>query len=248
MPNFLNKVVSSSAFWSGYFKFYDALAKMHSNNRLRREVASALQLKPGGRYLDFACGTGNVAFTMRQIQSSIEIVGLDNNPTGLMIAQKKMSGARFVQSDMDAPLPFLNEMFDGVAAVNGLYLSKNPQLTLEEIMRIVRTGGILVISNPRAGSNPRNIVKEEISLASASFSKEYGPCRAWFKLQKHRLDVYTGFLKFAPFQMALIGGSPHFETTSYWRDLAVNKVGFELVGFRSDLYGGDNDTFVLRKP
>ncbi|MFA6419111.1 MAG: methyltransferase domain-containing protein [Candidatus Margulisiibacteriota bacterium] len=248
MPSLLSRIVGSSSFWSGYFKFYDALAKMHSNTRLRREVALSLQLKPGGRYLDFACGTANVACTMLQLQPGIEIVGMDNNAAGLRIAQKKVPSASYVQSNMDAHLPFSSEVFNGVAVVNGLYLSKNPQLTLEEIKRIMRPTGLLVVSNPRAGSNPRNIVKEEISLASASFSKEYGTCRAWFELQKYKLELYAGFFKFAPFQLVLMGGSPHFEPTSYWQDLAINKVGFELVGLRTDLYGGDNDTFVLRKP
>lgn len=56
------------------------------------------------------------------------------------------------QVDMNKPLPYPDETFDGVVFFNALYIAKKPQVTLQEIYRVLKKEGEVHISMPFVSS------------------------------------------------------------------------------------------------
>lgn len=84
-------------------------------------VMSKTKLKSGDKALDVCCGTGEMAFQMKEIVGTGEVTGLDFSENMLAVAQKKLAenprkGLNFVQGDA-MNLPFSDNTFR--AATNG---------------------------------------------------------------------------------------------------------------------------------
>lgn len=92
-----------------------------------------LQMKPGSRLLDLACGQGVLA---RNLPSGVEYVGVDASPSLIQEAKKK-SGHRFIVGDASQPLNegkfshasiilALQNIEDGKAVLNNASASLEP--------------------------------------------------------------------------------------------------------------------------
>jgi ubiquinone/menaquinone biosynthesis C-methylase UbiE len=93
------------------------------------------------RVLDVGCGEGYVLARIR----SKEIVGLDISETAL----ERISGsrARLVRADA-ARMPFTDSYFDGAICSETLEHVPEPGKIVKEISRVVRPGGIVLLSVP----------------------------------------------------------------------------------------------------
>jgi SAM-dependent methyltransferase len=99
---------------------------------------------PPGRILDAACGTGRHSVWLAA--QGHEVVGVDLSPDMLAKARAKLPPARFELGDL-AALPLPDGSVD--AAVCALALVHLPDLgpALAELARVVRPGGLIVISD-----------------------------------------------------------------------------------------------------
>src|SRR5215203_5604946 len=104
---------------------------------------------PGTRALDLACGTGDIAFTLRRRGAAV--VGLDVTHRMLVLASEKRErqreqragGPAFVAGDMMA-LPFPDNSFDVVTTGYGLRNVPDINGSLDEIRRVLKPGGQLL--------------------------------------------------------------------------------------------------------
>jgi demethylmenaquinone methyltransferase/2-methoxy-6-polyprenyl-1,4-benzoquinol methylase len=102
-------------------------------------------VRPGGRALDLATGTGDIAF--RLAASGWNVIGLDVTRRMIELAHEKAAAAadgrsapRFLVGDMLA-LPFPAGSFDVVTAGYGLRNVPDLRAAIDEIHRVLHDGG-----------------------------------------------------------------------------------------------------------
>ena len=109
-------------------------------------VFSLLSLPENSKILDVGCGTGN--FSIKLAKKNFKIVGIDISKKMLNIARKKSKqqslNIEFIEMDAHK-LDFENEYFDGVISIVSFEFFKDPQKVMEEIFRVVKRGGSVIV-------------------------------------------------------------------------------------------------------
>ncbi len=144
-------------FWKKYFVDYDILNELIPYQDLLKTIDKELCVQPEEMVLDAGAGTGNVGAWLTQ--KGARIVGFDFSKEGLEIHKKKMPNAKVVQGDLTKPLPFTDNAFDKIVSNNTLYtITKDKRLDiLRELYRVLKPGGIIVVSNITVGFSPLKI-------------------------------------------------------------------------------------------
>jgi len=109
-------------------------------------VADALELAPGQRVLDVACGTG--VFTREaatRIAPDGSIVGVDINEGMLAVAARNAPELEWRRAAAET-LPFADGSFDRVANLFGLMFFEDRSRAISEMLRVLRPGGRLVVA------------------------------------------------------------------------------------------------------
>ncbi|MBA9027732.1 MULTISPECIES: class I SAM-dependent methyltransferase [Bacillaceae] len=95
----------------------------------------------GAKVADLGCGDGYGSMKLASL--GYHVTGLDLSSEMIEIAHAKTQGMdhiSFVQGDL-AKLPFRNQEYDAVLAINSLEWTENPLLALKEMHRVVKQGG-----------------------------------------------------------------------------------------------------------
>ncbi len=101
----------------------------------------SLNLPAGARVLDAPCGSGALAVALAQRGFSATGADLDSEATALL-------GPSFTRANLDAALSWPNENFDAVFCTEGIEHLENHFSFLREMRRILKPGGILVLTTP----------------------------------------------------------------------------------------------------
>ncbi|RZJ64554.1 MAG: bifunctional demethylmenaquinone methyltransferase/2-methoxy-6-polyprenyl-1,4-benzoquinol methylase UbiE [Flavobacterium sp.] len=137
---------------------YDGLNRVISfgiDRSWRKKVLALVAETRPEDILDIATGTGDLAILMAETRA-IQIVGLDLSEGMLEVGRKKIADRnlekriKLIQGDSEN-LPFDDHTFDAVTVSFGIRNFETLEKGLEEILRVMRPGGILVIletSNP----------------------------------------------------------------------------------------------------
>lgn len=112
------------------------------------EFISRLQLAPGARVLDVACGTGNLSLPAAQAGAIVTGVDIAPNLLATARARAKEEGAhiQFDEGDAEA-LPYADAAFDEVVTMFGAMFAPQPQLAAAELARVCRPGGRVAMAN-----------------------------------------------------------------------------------------------------
>jgi len=141
---------------------YDLLNRLLSlgiDRRWRAFAVRQLQIPEGGRVLDVATGTGDVALEIAtRTPDSVRIVGEDLTQGMLRIGQEKIAASAFAHRIflVNAPceaMPHPASVFDGVTIAFGIRNVVDRLAGLQEMVRVLKPGGravILEFSNPRS--------------------------------------------------------------------------------------------------
>ncbi len=112
------------------------------------EFIERLQLKPGARVLDVACGTGNLCFPAAR--AGAIVTGVDIAPNLLATARAralaKFPSIQFDEGDAEA-LPYADAAFDEVVTMFGAMFAPQPKLVAAELARVCRPGGRVSMAN-----------------------------------------------------------------------------------------------------
>jgi SAM-dependent methyltransferase len=101
-----------------------------------------------GSVLDLGCADGYVTAYLRN--RAAKIVGVDLNFTDVRAAKGKVGGTHFVVGIAEA-LPFASASFDAVLMLDVLEHVGNDSHSIDEIVRVMRTDGYLILSTPHKG-------------------------------------------------------------------------------------------------
>jgi demethylmenaquinone methyltransferase / 2-methoxy-6-polyprenyl-1,4-benzoquinol methylase len=121
------------------------------HHKWRRRAADLAGLAAGGRALDVATGTGDLAFELAsRVAPGGEVIGTDFSERMLSIARGKASGrsgsavVRFEAANALA-LPYSDHEFDATTVGFGARNFADLETGLREMVRVVRPGGRVVV-------------------------------------------------------------------------------------------------------
>lgn len=119
-------------------------------------IAKAAEAAPGRKLLDVGCGPGIVVEALARRGATV--TGLDLTPTMLANARKRCEEAGLANVDFHEGeadnLPFSDETFDGVVSRLTIHHFENPREVLDEMRRVLRPGGRLVIADIVSPEDP----------------------------------------------------------------------------------------------
>lgn len=129
-----------------YYRHNEEYAEFLANWDANFYAKYADALKPdveGGRALDVGCGVGQVVG--RLTQSGCEAWGVDVSEPNIERARKFSERCLLYEGKR---LPFADNHFDSVGALNVLEHVDEPEAFIKEVVRVAKPGGKIVISSP----------------------------------------------------------------------------------------------------
>lgn len=144
---------------AGPYDFFSRLAGLGVNQPNSRMVVEMAGIKPGDKVLDVGCGTGNLTLTARSyVGPNGSVSGIDASPEMIDKARKnaQRTGLDAVfEIGLIEKIPYPAGSFDVV--INRLMIHHLPddlkRQGLVEILRVLRPGGSLFITDFKARSN-----------------------------------------------------------------------------------------------
>ena len=137
--------------------------------RGRTAVIDWLDLMPGKRVLDLACGPGTLSYGLaRAVSPDGDVVGIDLAPGMIELAQRNAPAGlplRFELMDME-DLRFPDECFDAAACGHGLQFVPDLPRALAEARRVLKPGsrlGASVPVDPARPSQAQAILEQTVS-------------------------------------------------------------------------------------
>ncbi len=124
---------------------YDRINDIQSfgmHHRWKRRVVRMARLRTGDRALDVCCGTGDIAELLAA--TGAKTIGLDFTAEMLDVARRRNAAIEYLQGDAMA-LPFEDESFEAVTVGFGLRNLAEWKTGLEEMHRVARPGGRLLV-------------------------------------------------------------------------------------------------------
>lgn len=115
----------------------------YSRFRLDEILYRLLPAAPGAAVLDVGCGTGHQMIRLRAM--GYRVSGVDGSSDMLRHAAKNNPGAELRQGDVES-LPFAGASFDAAISIEVLRYLPDPQGAISEIARVLRPGGVCVIT------------------------------------------------------------------------------------------------------
>ncbi|CAN5608347.1 bifunctional demethylmenaquinone methyltransferase/2-methoxy-6-polyprenyl-1,4-benzoquinol methylase UbiE [soil metagenome] len=135
--------------FSGIAGRYDLLNHVLSVNidkRWRRKVRVILAKildDPNATVLDVACGTGDLSIELQR-DAKARVIGTDFCRPMLDVAQEKAASIPFVEGDA-MELSYADKSFDAVTIAFGLRNLSNFRRGINELHRVLKPGGMLVV-------------------------------------------------------------------------------------------------------
>jgi SAM-dependent methyltransferase len=118
------------------------------NERSAEEFVSRLDLQPGMRVLDIACGTGNQSIPAAR--TGADVTGLDLAPNLLEQARERARNENlkitFVEGDAEQ-LPYEAAQFDVVLTMFGAMFAPRPERVAAELLRVCCPAGLIAMGN-----------------------------------------------------------------------------------------------------
>jgi len=230
----------------GEFIHYGYWDKDTKDNReaLRRMVDKVVELadiKPRDLVLDAGCGTGGTARYISQ-KYGAKVIGVTIVPEQLQFTSQDTT--TFIISDFHR-LPFKDETFDKVIAIESFCYS-NPPLFMLEINRVLKKGGKLVIADGFLAKEEHRenilykIWKKGWAVYNLTTIEETEALSNWAKFKViHSEDItknvekssWIMFLRTLPFPFALLLGWTRF------RNIFSGFIQYFLVKLRILVYG-----------
>ncbi|MBP1968617.1 ubiquinone/menaquinone biosynthesis C-methylase UbiE [Virgibacillus natechei] len=156
--------------WDNRAHFWNEHSVHMWDNGSRKDIIPFVKdyFKKGSKILDIGCGDGYGSYKLHK--AGYDVVGMDISSEMIALAKErtKHEAIPFSQGDVNE-LPFEDNSFDGVMAINVLEWTESPVEALLELKRVVKKDGLLFVgilgptAGPRMNSYPRLLGEKAIA-------------------------------------------------------------------------------------
>ena len=148
----LHKDLNHHLQWEQYAISYDAiLTRMPYYQEVLDRHMHAFDQQEIQSVLELGSGTGNVVINM--LEAGLRVTAVDYSRAMLEQLRRKIKGNNenlmIIEQNAEHLIQFNDESFDGVSILLALFDMENPEVALDEAIRVLRTGGKLVITEPK---------------------------------------------------------------------------------------------------
>lgn len=201
-----------------------------------------LQLKPGMKFLDVACGAGKQCISFyNQLDGKCEIIGGDVSPDLLEKAKQESAAKgydiKYQPLDFNKRFPFDDNQFDQLSCCFAIYYSEDIPFTIREMHRVLKPGGRLFTTGPMPENKQvfYDIIKQATSKiippmpGSSRYGSEIlGAMRDTFS--KVDVNIFENPLTFKTAEPFLeYTRASLSEDRKLWHDFFTGKEGFEEI-------------------
>lgn len=165
----------------------------------------------GGRtVLDAGCGVGWGSALLAQ--RAADVTGVDRSNLAIDEARRRHGDvAQFQLGDL-CRLPFEDATFDAVVSFEAIEHVADTELALDEMRRVLRPGGLLLISSPNRGVYPDGNPFHLRELTSAELAQSLQ--RRFARVAVYRQQTYVASLLGTDAELRLDDASQPLETTT----------------------------------
>lgn len=115
---------------------------MENQILLEEQMAKDLGVGPGDKVLEVGCGCGAIATSMGEITGSTMYgMNIDKSQIDKAWLNPKLRKENFIVGDFNVPLPYEDNTFGAVYAIQPMTYVSDPAFTLGEIYRVLKPGG-----------------------------------------------------------------------------------------------------------
>ena len=116
-------------------------------NLRQKYIVKYLKVRPEDRVIDLGCGAGHLLYALRNSKS---LTGVDLSDFSLELAGKRLgTRARLIKGDVTAlPDSLADQKFDKITCSEVIEHVLDPNLVIDEILKIAKPGAVAVISVP----------------------------------------------------------------------------------------------------
>jgi len=112
-----------------------------------RETIARLAIQPSDTVLDIGCGTGAMLAQLSVLFPDTSLYGVDASSEMLDIARQRLLSTIDLKQGWAEELPYADETFNTVVSCNMFHYIRRPDAALEEMLRVLRPNGTLVITD-----------------------------------------------------------------------------------------------------
>lgn len=158
---------------------YDTIGRTYDTTRkadpgITRCLARLLNLRPGARYLDIGCGTGNYTVALQQLGA--RMFGVELTDTMLARARLKKADVRWIQGNAES-IPLANQSVEGAIATVTIHHWPRLRPGFDEVFRVMKPGRFVLFTGDHAQINgywlreyfPRGIEAANKQMPSAEY-------------------------------------------------------------------------------
>ncbi len=156
---FLENKVRTRIFYRYFSRIYDFVNPFFYADEMRQTVVDMAKIAKGDLVLEVGCGTG---FTTQEIVSKVgegNVVAVDLTPEQMIKAVRRFRRSNFVRGDAEN-LPFKDCIFDASISAGSIEYWPNPAKGIQEMARVTKNGGRVVILAPR---KPENVLARKFA-------------------------------------------------------------------------------------
>ncbi|WP_052589606.1 class I SAM-dependent methyltransferase [Luteipulveratus mongoliensis] len=211
-----------------YDTFAGAYARANESNLLNAYYARPAMLALAGdvqsrRILDAGCGAGPLSEGLRE--KGATVTGIDSSPAMIELAQRKLGAdADLHVADLSEPLPFDDDLFDGVVASLVLHYLQDWHAPLTELRRVLRPGGRLTLSVPHPSAYLVNYpTRDYFAVTQYSETFTFGDEEATLTYWHRPLHAMTDAFTEAGFRISVVSEPPY--ATNVPRELLPPDLG-----------------------